>query len=76
METLAGLIDPGCRGSPRCIWAAGGPRPWLRPDDMIALDTALRSRFRFDSNAEISVEMDPNDLTADKYVRASLPCGM
>ena len=39
----------------------------LKPEDMIALNDMVRSRFDFDPQAEISVEMDPNDLTDEKY---------
>lgn len=65
MNTLSGLIDPGCKVT--ALHLGGGSPTMLRPEDMIALDQALRSRFNFDPDAEISVEMDPNDLTADRY---------
>ena len=65
METISGLIDPGCRVT--ALHLGGGSPTMLQPDDMLALNTMLRSRFSFDPDAEISVEMDPNDLTADKY---------
>jgi len=65
METISGLIDPGCRVT--ALHLGGGSPSMLQPVDMLALNTMLRSRFSFDPDAEISVEMDPNDLTADKY---------
>lgn len=65
METISGLIDPGCRVT--ALHLGGGSPTMLQPEDMLALNTMLRSRFSFDPDAEISVEMDPNDLTADKY---------
>ncbi|WP_339761521.1 oxygen-independent coproporphyrinogen III oxidase [uncultured Hoeflea sp.] len=65
METISGLINPGCRVT--ALHLGGGSPTMLRPDDMLALNTMLRSRFNFDADAEISVEMDPNDLTAEKY---------
>jgi oxygen-independent coproporphyrinogen III oxidase len=45
----------------------GGSPTMLRPDDMIALMSALRAAFRFDDEVEISVEMDPNDLDEPRY---------
>jgi len=65
METISSLIDPACRVT--ALHLGGGSPTMLRPDDMIALNQMLRSRFNFDPDAEISVEMDPNDLTAEKY---------
>lgn len=65
METISGLIDPGCQVT--ALHLGGGSPTMLRPDDLLALNAMLRSRFSFDADAEISVEMDPNDLTADKY---------
>ncbi|WP_340161530.1 oxygen-independent coproporphyrinogen III oxidase [uncultured Hoeflea sp.] len=65
METISGLIDPGCRVT--ALHLGGGSPTMLQPEDMLALNTMLRSRFSFDPDAEISVEMDPNDLTSEKY---------
>ncbi|EDQ31456.1 oxygen-independent coproporphyrinogen III oxidase [Hoeflea phototrophica DFL-43] len=65
IETISGLVDPGCRVT--ALHLGGGSPTMLKPEDMVWLDKALRSRFHFDDGAEISVEMDPNDLDADKY---------
>ncbi|MCT7663930.1 oxygen-independent coproporphyrinogen III oxidase [Shinella kummerowiae] len=40
----------------------GGSPTLLRPDDMVALKTCLTQNFAVSADAEISVEMDPNDL--------------
>lgn len=40
----------------------GGSPTMLRPDDLVALKDCLARHFAFSSEAEISVEMDPNDL--------------
>ena len=40
----------------------GGSPTLLRPDDMVALKGCLEQSFAFSPEAEISVEMDPNDL--------------
>lgn len=45
----------------------GGSPTMVRPQDLIALMDALRSTFSFSDNAEISVEMDPNDLDQGRY---------
>lgn len=65
METISGLIDPECRVT--ALHLGGGSPTMLKPEDMVWLDKALRSRFTFSDEAEISVEMDPNDLSAEKY---------
>ncbi|MCY0147703.1 oxygen-independent coproporphyrinogen III oxidase [Hoeflea sp. G2-23] len=65
IETIAGLVDPACRVT--ALHLGGGSPTLLRPDDLVALNTTLRSKFHFDKDAEISVEMDPNDLDAGRY---------
>ena len=65
IETVAGLIDPACRVT--ALHLGGGSPTLLRPGDMIALVSLLRDHFTFDPDAEISVEMDPNDLDTDRY---------
>lgn len=40
----------------------GGSPTMLSPDDMRRLDTCLRTGFTFAEDAEISVEIDPNDM--------------
>lgn len=45
----------------------GGSPTMLRPDDMISLMNCLREAFNFSPDAEISVEMDPNDLDEGRY---------
>ncbi|WP_404402038.1 oxygen-independent coproporphyrinogen III oxidase [Pelagibacterium halotolerans] len=40
----------------------GGSPTMLRPDDMLRLDAHLRAGFTFAGDAEISVEIDPNDM--------------
>ncbi|WP_439618948.1 oxygen-independent coproporphyrinogen III oxidase [Shinella sp.] len=45
----------------------GGSPTLLRPEDMIALKHCLAQNFAFASDAEISVEMDPNDLDEARH---------
>jgi oxygen-independent coproporphyrinogen III oxidase len=45
----------------------GGSPTLLKPDDMRALKACLDANFTFADDAEISVEMDPNDLDDDRH---------
>jgi oxygen-independent coproporphyrinogen-3 oxidase len=45
----------------------GGSPTMLKPADMIGLVGHLKTRFRFEADASISVEMDPNDLDEARY---------
>jgi len=45
----------------------GGSPTLLRPDDMVALKRCLEQGFAFSPDAEISVEMDPNDLDEARH---------
>ncbi len=45
----------------------GGSPTLLRPDDMRALKACLAENFTFAGDAEISVEMDPNDLDEARH---------
>ncbi|MEK8023483.1 MAG: oxygen-independent coproporphyrinogen III oxidase [Candidatus Hydrogenedentota bacterium] len=43
----------------------GGTPTFLSPDEILRLNDIIRSRFRFDPEAELGVEMDPRELTRD-----------
>lgn len=45
----------------------GGSPTLLRPDDMVALKACFAENFAFSADAEISVEMDPNDLDEARH---------
>nr|WP_210317405.1 oxygen-independent coproporphyrinogen III oxidase [Oryzicola mucosus] len=45
----------------------GGSPTMLEPTDMLRVGEALRRRFTFSDAAEISVEMDPNDMDEARY---------
>lgn len=49
------------------IHFGGGSPTMLKPEDMIDLMACLRASFDVASDAEISVEMDPNDLDEARY---------
>jgi len=57
----------GGRGRVTAVHFGGGSPTMLTPADMARIDAALRAAIRFDAGAEISVEIDPNDITEDKY---------
>ncbi|MEO5323180.1 oxygen-independent coproporphyrinogen III oxidase [Mesorhizobium sp. CC13] len=72
LEALAAEIESiSAEAESRLIITAlhlGGGSPTLvAPDDMIALGRLLRSRFAFADDAEISVEMDPNDMDEARF---------
>lgn len=46
----------------RALHFGGGSPTILKPEDVIALNGALRGAFDFLTDAEISVEFDPNDM--------------
>ena len=39
----------------------------LSPADMLALSTRFRSMFAIDPDSEFSIEIDPNDMTPDRF---------
>lgn len=65
IATVASLVNPDVRVT--ALHLGGGSPTMLKPEDIVALNGMIRSRFRFAARAEISVEMDPNDLTAEKF---------
>lgn len=65
IATVGSMIDGDCAVT--ALHYGGGSPTMLEPADMIALDETLRRAFRFAPTAEVSVEMDPNDLSEAKY---------
>lgn len=57
----------GGRGRVTAVHYGGGSPTMMKPADMKRVDAALRAAMRFDPGAEVSVEIDPNDITPDKY---------
>lgn len=62
---VAGLV--GGRAQVRSVHFGGGSPTMLRPDDLVALDAAMRAAFSYRPDAEISVEIDPNDMDAARF---------
>ena len=60
IATVSRLL--GDRGRIRTVHFGGGSPTMLLPEDLIRLDRSLRDAFRYDDDAEVSVEIDPNDI--------------
>lgn len=60
IATVASLV--GGKGRVRAVHFGGGSPTMLKPEDMVALGTALRNSFGFLPGATISVEIEPNDM--------------
>lgn len=56
----------GVRGV-KALHYGGGSPTMLSPEDMRMIDAHLREHFLFESDAEISIEIDPNDMDEARY---------
>ncbi|MBL8591341.1 MAG: oxygen-independent coproporphyrinogen III oxidase [Devosia sp.] len=65
MEEVARRLDG--RGGATALHLGGGSPSMLRPDDLIALAQRARQLFRPRPDFEFSIEIDPNDMTEDRY---------
>ncbi len=63
MDLLAESIDPA-RKVEQLHWGGGSPT-FLTPDRMIYLMKAVKDRFSFTDDAEISIELDPRETTPE-----------
>ncbi len=64
IETVSGLI--GNRAPVRAIHFGGGSPTMLTPEDVLKIGGVLRNSFRMVDVPEISVEIDPNDMTIER----------
>ena len=55
------------RGRVTAIHLGGGSPTLLTPEDLLALKQKLGTAFTLDPGAEISIEIDPNDLDDGRY---------
>ncbi|MCV3764396.1 oxygen-independent coproporphyrinogen III oxidase [Rhizobium sp. TRM95796] len=62
---VGALVSPRARVT--ALHLGGGSPTMLAPEDMIELKSRLSAAFSFGPDAEISVEMDPNDLDHARY---------
>ncbi len=65
IDAVAARLKPGVTVS--ALHFGGGSPTMLTPDDIVNLGAMLKSRFEFADDAEISVEMDPNDMDDARY---------
>jgi oxygen-independent coproporphyrinogen-3 oxidase len=65
IENVGALVSPKSRVT--ALHLGGGSPTMLAPEDMIELKARLARAFTFSPDAEISVEMDPNDLDGPRY---------
>ncbi|MEM6463981.1 MAG: oxygen-independent coproporphyrinogen III oxidase [Pseudomonadota bacterium] len=65
IATVASTVPAGIPVT--ALHLGGGSPTMLAPTDFAALAEQIRTRFHLRSDAEISIEMDPNDLEEEKY---------
>lgn len=65
IEVVGALVSKSAKVT--ALHFGGGSPTMLTPEDMLRVSDALRAAFRFAEDAEISVEMDPNDLDEARY---------
>ena len=65
MDTVADLLDG--RGRVTALHLGGGSPSMLRPGDLFELIGRVRWRFNLADDFEFSIEIDPNDMSEDRY---------
>ncbi|WP_127598859.1 oxygen-independent coproporphyrinogen III oxidase [Nitratireductor alexandrii] len=65
IATVGHLLRPDV--AVKALHLGGGSPTMLRPDDLVALAGRLRAAFHFEPDAEISVEIDPNDMDDARF---------
>lgn len=65
IDTVAALC--GSRLNIKALHFGGGSPTLLTADDLISLGHRLREKFSFAGDAEISVEIDPNDMHEPRF---------
>ncbi len=65
IETIAAIVGP--KAGVSALHFGGGSPTLVAPADMVRLCGALRSSFPFLADAEISVEIDPNDMDDARF---------
>ena len=72
---LAGALPWASRVAIASVFFGGGTPSLLAPDDMAAILEALRARFQFAGDAEVTVECNPDSVSREKlaaYARAGV----
>jgi oxygen-independent coproporphyrinogen III oxidase len=65
IATVSGLLAG--RGKATALHLGGGSPSMLTPPDLLALADGVRQQFSTASDMEFSIEVDPNDMTDDRY---------
>ncbi|HHZ08966.1 MAG TPA: oxygen-independent coproporphyrinogen III oxidase [Rhizobiales bacterium] len=65
IEAVAALLDPSI--VVQSVHFGGGSPTMLAPADIVALDRRLRQAFNYAPDAEISVEIEPNDMDEARF---------
>lgn len=65
IATVADALDG--RGHLTAIHLGGGSPSMLKPDDILGLAASFREHFSVSDALEFSIEIDPNDMTEDRY---------
>jgi oxygen-independent coproporphyrinogen-3 oxidase len=65
IQAVAGRLEG--RGRVVALHLGGGSPSMLTPADFRSLNDLLRERFDFATDAEVSIEIDPNDMDATRY---------
>lgn len=65
MDTVARLLEG--RGQVTALHLGGGSPSMLMPGDLIELVGRVRWRFNLAPTFEFSIEIDPNDMTPERY---------
>lgn len=65
IDTVSSLLDG--RGTTVALHLGGGSPSMLKPDDLLRLSRKVRDVFGIAASFEFSIEIDPNDMTADRY---------
>jgi len=73
IDLVSGCIAPGPIVTG--VHLGGGSPSMLKPEDLARLISRLREKFSFRQNPEISIEVDPGDVTAER-VKAMAEAGL
>jgi oxygen-independent coproporphyrinogen-3 oxidase len=65
IETVGGLLAG--RGQVVAIHLGGGSPSMLKPRDLMLLTIGIRRAFAMGDSLEFSIEIDPNDMTPDRF---------
>jgi oxygen-independent coproporphyrinogen-3 oxidase len=65
LETVGRALQG--RGQVVALHLGGGSPSMLKPEDLLAIRTAVNQHFVTADHLEFSIEIDPNDMTEDRY---------